>query len=36
MKAVIAHDGDVVYGVNEYVCDTVGDVIRIIREKSTV
>ena len=25
MKAVIAHDGDVVYGVNEYVCDTIED-----------
>lgn len=27
MYAVTAHDGDVQYGVNEYVCDTVDDLI---------
>lgn len=29
MKAVIAHDGDVTYGVNEYVCDTVDDLLTL-------
>lgn len=27
MYAVTSHDGDVQYGVNEYVCDTVDDLI---------
>jgi hypothetical protein len=31
MYAVIAHDGDVQYGVNEYVCDTVDDLILLPR-----
>lgn len=31
MYAVTAHDGDVQYGVNEYVCDTVDDLILLPR-----
>ena len=31
MYTVIAHDGDVQYGVNEYVCDTVDDLLLIPR-----
>ena len=31
MYAVTAHDGDVQYGVNEYVCDTVDDLAKLPR-----
>ena len=31
MYAVTAHDGDVQYGVNEYVCDTVDDLAYLPR-----
>lgn len=33
MYAVRAHDGDVEYGVNEYVCDTVEDLESLPRCK---
>ena len=31
MYSVISHDGDVQYGVNEYVCDSVDDLIILPR-----
>ena len=31
MYSVISHDGDVQYGVNEYVCDSVDDLITLPR-----
>jgi hypothetical protein len=31
MYSVIAHDGDVQYGVNEYVCDTTEDLTHLPR-----
>lgn len=33
MYAVRAHDGDIEYGVNEYVCDTVEDLESLPRCK---
>ena len=31
MYSVISHDGDVQYGVNEYVCDSVVDLVILPR-----
>ena len=31
MYSVISHDGDVQYGVNEYVCDSVDDLVILPR-----
>jgi hypothetical protein len=31
MYAVTAHDGDVQYGVNEYVCDAIDDLAHLPR-----
>ena len=31
MYSVIAHDGDVQYGVNEYVCDSIDDLVILPR-----
>lgn len=33
MYQAIAHDGDVEYGVNEYVCDSIDDLIILPRCK---
>lgn len=31
MYSVICHDGDTMYGVNEYVCDSVDDLVILPR-----
>ena len=31
MYSVIAHDGDIQYGVNEYVCDSMDDLVILPR-----
>ena len=31
MYSVISHDGDVQYGVNEYVCDSIDDLVILPR-----
>ena len=31
MYSVISHDGDKMYGVNEYVCDSIDDLVIIPR-----
>ena len=31
MYSVISHDGDIQYGVNEYVCDSVDDLLVLPR-----
>ena len=33
MYSVIAHDGDVQYGVNEYMCDSIDDLATLPRCK---
>ena len=31
MYSVIAHDGDVQYGINKYVCDSIDDLVILPR-----
>jgi hypothetical protein len=31
MYSIISHDGDVQYGINEYVCDSVDDLVILPR-----